>query len=91
MSSSSLRAERMMIGVARSIRICLQTSSRRPGEHQIEHHEIDLFLTDHTQRVVAAGDRHHIEPGILEREFDDRADRLLVFDHHDAFEPCRET
>ena len=55
-----------------------------PGQHQVEHHQVDRLAVDHLEGVVAARGGDHREPGVAQRVLDDGADGLLVLDDEDA-------
>ena len=85
MSSSSPRADSMMIGMLRSARMRLHTSRpSRPGSITSSTTRSTASRSTTSSASSPAGRRDHREPGVAEGVLDDRADGLLVLDHQDA-------
>ena len=54
-------------------------------QHQVEHHEVELLLVEARERLAAVGGLHDLVAVALQREGEQRLDRLLVVDQQDAW------
>ena len=85
MSISSDLAVSMMIGTEERARKRRHTS--RPSilrQHHVEHDEVERLLGEARERLAAVGRLHHLVAVALQRERQQRLDRLLVVDEEDA-------
>ena len=55
-----------------------------PRQHQVEHDEVELLLGEARERLAAVGRLHDLVAVALQREREQRLDRLLVVDQQDA-------
>jgi hypothetical protein len=55
-----------------------------PGHHHVEHDEVEGLLGEAVQRLAAVGRLHDVVAVPLQRERQQRLDRLLVVDEQDA-------
>ena len=85
MSTVSLFAVSMMIGVPLSARIARQTSMPdRPGQHQVEQHDVGLGLAEGLQRAAAVGHEGRLEPVGAQHDAEHLGEGGVVVDHQHA-------
>ena len=61
------------------------------GQHHVQHDEVEGLLGEARERLAAVRGLHHLVPVALQREGQQRLDRLLVVDQEDARGTVRHT